>query len=48
MSDNFKERNFRIIKNLLNIIDFVLFTNNFESNSIVRIKKNRNILIDFT
>jgi hypothetical protein len=48
MSDSFKEYDFRIIKDLLDIIDFVLSTNNFESSSFVRIKRDRNILIDFT
>jgi len=48
MSNNFEECDFRIIKDLLNMIDFVLFANNFKSNSIVRIKRNRDILIDFT
>ncbi len=48
MSDSFEERDFRIIKDLLNMIDFVLFANNFESNPIVRIKRDRNILVDFT
>jgi hypothetical protein len=48
MSDNFKECDFRIIKNLLNIIDFASFVNNFESNSIARIKRDKNILVDFT
>ncbi len=48
MSDSFKEYDFRIIKDLLDIIDFVLSTNNFESSSFVHIKRDRNILIDFT
>jgi len=48
MSDSFKECDFRIIKDLLDIIDFALSTNNFESSSFVRIKRDRNILIDFT
>jgi len=30
------------------MIDFVLFANNFESNSIVRIKRDQDILINFT
>jgi len=48
MSDSFKERDFRMIKNLLDMVDFVLFANNFESNSIACIKRDENILVDFT
>ena len=47
ISDNSKERSFQIIKNLLNIINFILFANNFKD-LIVRIERNRDILIDFT
>jgi len=48
MSDSFEERDFRIIKDLLDMIDFVLSANNVGSNSIARIKKDKNILVDFT
>jgi len=39
MSDNFEECDFRIIKDLLNMSNFVLLANNFKNSLIVRIKK---------
>jgi len=48
MSDNFEERDFRMIKGLLNMVDFVSFANNFESSPIVRTKRGRDISISST
>jgi hypothetical protein len=48
MSDSSKERDFRMIKNLLDMVDFVLFANNFGSNSIACTKRDENTLVDFT